>query len=201
MSLQMLSLFHLRADAAGSESPESAHPCGARGERHPSVPSAQAGRLGQDTRSLMAQLGAVVAVAASFLCASLFSSVHKIEEGHIGVYYRGGALLTSTSGPGFHLMLPFITSYKSVQTTLQTDEVKNVPCGTSGGVMIYFDRIEVVNFLVPNAVYDIVKNYTADYDKALIFNKIHHELNQFCSVHTLQEVYIELFGLLASSFV
>uniref|UniRef100_A0A671DS70 Erlin n=1 Tax=Rhinolophus ferrumequinum TaxID=59479 RepID=A0A671DS70_RHIFE len=141
----------------------------------------------------MAQLGAVVAVAASFFCASLFSAVHKIEEGHIGVYYRGGALLTSTSGPGFHLMLPFITSYKSVQTTLQTDEVKNVPCGTSGGVMIYFDRIEVVNFLVPNAVYDIVKNYTADYDKALIFNKIHHELNQFCSVHTLQEVYIELF--------
>nr|XP_054364579.1 erlin-2 isoform X2 [Mirounga angustirostris] len=141
----------------------------------------------------MAQLGAVVAVASSFFCASLFSAVHKIEEGHIGVYYRGGALLTSTSGPGFHLMLPFITSYKSVQTTLQTDEVKNVPCGTSGGVMIYFDRIEVVNFLVPNAVYDIVKNYTADYDKALIFNKIHHELNQFCSVHTLQEVYIELF--------
>ncbi|XP_051038162.1 erlin-2 isoform X2 [Phodopus roborovskii] len=99
----------------------------------------------------MAQLGAVVAVASSFFCASLFSAVHKIEEGHIGVYYRGGALLTSTSGPGFHLMLPFITSYKSVQTTLQTDEVKNVPCGTSGGVMIYFDRIEVVNFLVPNA--------------------------------------------------
>eukprot|EP00069_Balaena_mysticetus_P000484 bmy_14645T0 len=63
----------------------------------------------------MAQLGAVLAVAASFLCASLFSAVHKIEEGHIGVYYRGGALLTSTSGPGFHLMLPFITSYKSVQ--------------------------------------------------------------------------------------
>lgn len=41
---------------------------------------------------------------------------------------------------------------------------------------------------------DTVKNYTADYDKTLIFNKIHHELNQFCSVHTLQEVYIELFG-------
>lgn len=33
------------------------------------------------------------------------------------------------------------------QVTLQTDEAKNVPCGTSGGVMIYFDRIEVVNIL------------------------------------------------------
>ena len=43
-------------------------------------------------------------------------------------------------------------------------------------------------------VHAIVKNYTADYDKSLIYNKIHHELNQFCSVHNLQEVYIDLFG-------
>jgi erlin len=42
-------------------------------------------------------------------------------------------------------------------------------------------------------VYEIVKNFTADYDKTLIYNKIHHELNQFCSVHSLQEVYIDLF--------
>lgn len=42
-------------------------------------------------------------------------------------------------------------------------------------------------------VADIVKNYTADYDKTLIFNKVHHELNQFCSAHTLHEVYIDLF--------
>merc|ERR1719336_1196508 len=91
------------------------------------------------------------------------------------------------------MMIPFLTSVRNVQTTLQTDEVKNVPCGTSGGVMIYFDRIEVVNVLQSAAVYDIVKNYTADYDKPLIFDRVHHELNQFCSSHSLQEVYIELF--------
>uniref|UniRef100_A0A8C2KIR5 Erlin-1 n=1 Tax=Cyprinus carpio TaxID=7962 RepID=A0A8C2KIR5_CYPCA len=142
----------------------------------------------------MAHVGAVVAAMAGVMAILLHSSIHKIEEGHLAVYYRGGALLTAPNGPGYHIMLPFITSYRSVQTTLQTDEIKNVPCGTSGGVMIYFDRIEVVNMLVPSAVVDIVKNYTADYDKTLIFNKIHHELNQFCSVHTLQEVYIELFG-------
>ncbi|XP_074448595.1 LOW QUALITY PROTEIN: erlin-1 [Larus michahellis] len=141
----------------------------------------------------MAQAGAVVAAAAGLLVFFLYSSIHKVEEGHLAVYYRGGALLSSPSGPGYHIMLPFVTTFKSVQTTLQTDEVKNVPCGTSGGVMIYIDRIEVVNKLAPYAVYDIVRNYTADYDKTLIFNKIHHELNQFCSAHTLQEVYIELF--------
>merc|ERR1719422_1833531 len=91
------------------------------------------------------------------------------------------------------MMLPFLTTVRNIQTTLQTDEVKNVPCGTSGGVMIYFDRIEVVNILESEAVQDIVKNYTADYDKPLIFDKVHHELNQFCSVHNLQEVYIDLF--------
>ncbi|XP_059143875.1 erlin-1-like [Physella acuta] len=120
-------------------------------------------------------------------------SIHKIEEGHVGVYYRGGALLSTTSEPGYHFMLPVLTSFRSVQTTLQTDEVKNVPCGTSGGVIIYFERIEVVNKLDTSAVFDIVKNYTADYDKTLIYNKIHHELNQFCSSHNLQEVYIDLF--------
>uniref|UniRef100_A0AAQ6A4T2 Band 7 domain-containing protein n=1 Tax=Amphiprion ocellaris TaxID=80972 RepID=A0AAQ6A4T2_AMPOC len=125
----------------------------------------------------MAQWGAIFSIVAALGGAALLASVHKIDEGHTGVYYRGGALLTTTSGPGFHLMLPFITTYKSVQTTLQTDEVKNVPC------------VLVFSF----AVYDIVRNFTADYDKALIFNKVHHELNQFCSVHSLQEVYIGLF--------
>ena len=51
----------------------------------------------------------------------------------------------------------------------------------------------MVNILESEAVQDIVKNYTADYDKPLIFDKVHHELNQFCSVHNLQEVYIDLF--------
>ncbi|ENN76927.1 erlin-1 [Dendroctonus ponderosae] len=120
-------------------------------------------------------------------------SLHRIEEGHVGIYFRGGALLPGMSYPGYHMMIPLLTGYKSVQVTLQTDEVTNVPCGTSGGVMIYFDRIEVVNYLNVNSVMDIVRNYTADYDRTLIFNKIHHELNQFCSIHTLHEVYIDLF--------
>ena len=142
----------------------------------------------------MATPSAVVAVVvAVLLFVTCNFSLHKIDEGHVGIYYRGGALLKETSTPGFHMMIPFITTFRSIQVTLQTDEVKNVPCGTSGGVMIYFDRIEVVNILNANSVYDIVRNFTADYDKALIFNKVHHELNQFCSVHNLHEVYIDLF--------
>jgi regulator of protease activity HflC (stomatin/prohibitin superfamily) len=92
--------------------------------------------------------GAIVLVVLVAVAAVMVNfSLHKIEEGNVGVYYRGGALLNGVYGPGYHLMVPFITTYFSVQITLQTDEVKNVPCGTSGGVMIYFDRVEVVNIL------------------------------------------------------
>jgi len=80
-----------------------------------------------------------------------------------------------------------------VQVTVQTDKVTNIPCGTSGGVMLWIDRVEVVNRLKPEYVYDTIKNYTVHYDRIWIFDKIHHEINQFCSRHTLQEVYIDLF--------
>ncbi|XP_066486662.1 erlin-1-like isoform X2 [Tiliqua scincoides] len=136
---------------------------------------------------------AALAGAAALLGLLLYAAVHRVEEGHVAVYYRGGALLPALSGPGLHLLLPLVTTHRAVQTTLQTDEVKNVPCGTSGGVVIYIDRIEVVNVLAPHAVHGVVRNYTADYDQTLIFGKIQHELNQFCSAHTLQEVHVELF--------
>uniref|UniRef100_A0A7N6AEX1 Erlin-1 n=1 Tax=Anabas testudineus TaxID=64144 RepID=A0A7N6AEX1_ANATE len=135
----------------------------------------------------MPYVGALFGTIAGVMAIMLHSSIHKIEEGHLAVYYRGGALLTTPNGPGYHIMLPFITTYRAVQTTLQTDEIKNVPLL---GISV------TVVFALLYAVVDIVRNYTADYDKTLIFNKIHHELNQFCSVHTLQEVYIELFDII-----
>ena len=40
----------------------------------------------------------------------------------ISVCFRGGALLTTVTAPGYHVMLPFVTTVRIVQTTLQTDE-------------------------------------------------------------------------------
>lgn len=119
--------------------------------------------------------------------------LHQVPEGHVGVYWRGGALLKTISEPGFHLMLPYITRFEPIQVTIQTDKVKNIPCGTKGGVMIDFEKIEVVNRLRKEYVYDTILNYGVTYDKTWVYDKIHHEINQFCSVHSLQEVYIDKF--------
>ena len=124
---------------------------------------------------------------------------HVIDSGHIGVYKRGGALLNSWTEPGLHFMLPLITTYHQVQVTLQTDQVRDIPCGTSSGVVIRFEKIEVVNRLRKNLAHQTIKNYTVKYDQTWIFSKIHHEINQFCSSHTLQEVLIEKFNILDES--
>lgn len=117
----------------------------------------------------------------------------------MGVYWRGGKLLDRVTTPGYHMMLPLITTCGQVQTTVQTDKVTNIPCGTSGGTVIMFERIEVVNQLRHDFVHGTIKNYTVDYDKTWIYDKIHHEINQFCSAHTLQEVYISKFDTLDES--
>lgn len=122
--------------------------------------------------------------------------LHKVPEGHLGVYYRGGALLDRVTGPGFHWKTPLITQHYAVQVTVQTDKVTDIPCGTSGGTIIAFDKVEVVNQLHASAAHAIVKNYTVHYDRTWIYDKIHHEINQFCSQHTLQEVYIDKFDRL-----
>lgn len=124
------------------------------------------------------------------------AGLHRVPEGHVAVYYRGGALLDKMEMPGFHVKLPGITQVSHVQTTVQTDHVRNIPCGTAGGTVISFDRIEVVNQLRRDAVLDIVKNFTTDYDRTWIYDKIHHEVNQICSRSTLEEMYISKFDSL-----
>lgn len=56
---------------------------------------------------------------------------------------------------GFHTKLPFITSMAQVQVSIQTDQVLEIPCGCSGGVMLTFDKIEVVNRLNKSHVLEV----------------------------------------------
>jgi hypothetical protein len=44
-------------------------------------------------------------------------------------------------------MIPFVNKMERVQVTLKTDKVSNVSCGTSNGINIMFEQIEVLNVL------------------------------------------------------
>jgi len=56
-----------------------------------------------------------------------------------------------------------------------------------------------VNQLAKDHVLQTTRSYGLEYDKVWIFDKIHHEINQFCSRHTLQEVYIDHFDTIDES--
>jgi len=131
-----------------------------------------------------------------FALVVLLLGTHIVEEGHVGMYWVGGALLEMQTDPGIRWMVPFITKFADVQVTLQTDTVTNIPCGTSGGTTIYFDKIEVVNRLDKSKALNTIRLFGVNYDRTWIFDRIHHEINQFCSSHTLQEVYIDQFETL-----
>ena len=59
--------------------------------------------------------------------------------------------------------------------------------------MYWFLCLQVVNRLHKDHVYETLLNYGVQYDNTWIYDKIHHEINQFCSVHSLQQVYIDMF--------
>ncbi|KAL9252705.1 Erlin-2-B-like protein [Drosera capensis] len=114
--------------------------------------------------------------------------VHQVPEGHVGVYWRGGALLQTITNPE-----SFTKKRKFKPLVCSSVQVRDIPCGTKGGVMINFTRIEVVNRLRKEYVYDTLLQYGVHYDNTWIYDKIHHEINQFCSSHSLQQVYIDMF--------
>ncbi|KAF6169261.1 hypothetical protein GIB67_013691 [Kingdonia uniflora] len=69
-------------------------------------------------------IAVMILVPASFSSAnSSFSIIYQVPEGHVGVYWRGGALLKAITEPDFHLKMPLITQFEPIQVTLQTDQI------------------------------------------------------------------------------
>lgn len=146
------------------------------------------------------QLSFLCFAAGISLCAFwLLAPFHFVPEGHVGIYKHFGAIQTDVTKPGLHFHLPMVTEVMTVQVTLQTDRVENIPCGTKEGITVYFGAIEVDNQLNETHALDTIRRFGPDYDQKWIFAKIHHEINQFCSGHTLQEVYIDQFSTIDES--
>jgi regulator of protease activity HflC (stomatin/prohibitin superfamily) len=64
------------------------------------------------------ELTFLLALAALIPLIFLQSGFHVVQEGHVGIYFRGGALLDSITEPGYHFKFPFFTSFENVQVTV-----------------------------------------------------------------------------------
>jgi len=113
-------------------------------------------------------------------------SLHQVEEGQVVLIKKFGRLQQRLYLPGFHLFVPFVEKPLTVNVAVHTDSITNVPCGTSSGMLITFQRVEVVNRLSKELAYETVKNYSMNYERFWLHDKVHHEVNQFCSKYNLQ---------------
>jgi regulator of protease activity HflC (stomatin/prohibitin superfamily) len=104
----------------------------------------------------------ILGLVAAYVVA-LLSGFHEVKEGYVGIYKKLGVLQPALSEPGFHFRIPMYEEFIEMKISIQTDVVINIPCGTSNGTLVYFDKIEVVNKLKKEFVYDTVLNYTEDY--------------------------------------
>ena len=60
-------------------------------------------------------LGILSVIGIFIIIAALISSIHRVHEGNVALYYRNGALLPDYSGPGVHTCTPFVTTVLQVQ--------------------------------------------------------------------------------------
>ena len=121
---------------------------------------------------------------------------YRVPELHLGLFYIGGALQESVAQPGFQWRMPFVTILVTVPISFQTNIVSNAPCGTKGGVVVSFDRIEIVYRLNPSTVLYTVQNYGANYAKTWIADPLPALVNDLCSTMDLAELYILKFDTL-----
>ena len=75
--------------------------------------------------------------------ACVIAALHRIHEGHVGVYYKYGALMEDITPPGVHWMQPFVTEVVSIRITPETETMEPMICTTRDGVRNVFRDVQV----------------------------------------------------------
>jgi len=119
----------------------------------------------------------------------ILSSIHKIEEGNVGVYYKYGAIMDTVTHPGIHYMTPFIVDVYEIQIRPQTDTLKPMRSVTKDGIQNTFKDVQVITRIRVDKLVYMIKNYGRDFKHALVFDRIKEELRIFCANSTIDEVY------------
>ena len=83
----------------------------------------------------------VVVFAVTVSC--LVASIHKVNEGKVGIYIKNGALLDAYTNPGVNTMAPWVTVVKEVGVRPQTDVLEPIKTVTKDSILITFADVQV----------------------------------------------------------
>ena len=123
------------------------------------------------------------------ITAVLLSSIHRIEEGNVGVYFKYGALMNETTQPGIQYMTPFVVDVIEVQTRPQTDSLPTIISVTRDGIENTFKDVQVISRVRQEKLVPLVRKFGIQFRESLIFDRVKEELRIFCANNTIDDVY------------
>jgi len=138
-------------------------------------------------------VSSLLVVSVAIVIACLVDSYHKIEEGHVGIYFRHGALQTRVTEPGVHFMMPFIEDFREVRVRPETFTMESVKAITKDGIENTFREIQAITTVKKDKIITMTKQFGVDFKNVLIYDRIKENLRIFCANHTINEVYNTLF--------
>ena len=142
------------------------------------------------TRRMKCAIGSGTVVFCVFAIAILMgTSAHKIMQGEIGIYFKGGALQDKVTQPGIHFAMPFITEIQRIKIRPRTDKLPAITTITKDGITNNFHDVQVISDVKAGAVVALVKKYGMEFHETLVFDRIYEEIRIFCANHTIDEVY------------
>jgi len=137
-------------------------------------------------------LVAIVALGA-LIIGLIVSSLHNIDEGNVGVYYKYGALMDDSSAPGMHTMQPFVTTVEQVMVRPDTYTLNNIYAITRDGIQIEFRDVQVIVRVQRSGVVKLIRKFGKKFLAPLVFDRIREEIRLFSANHTIDDIYNEEF--------
>lgn len=134
----------------------------------------------------------IVFTAIVIIIACLASGFHTINEGHVGIYFKYGALQDKTTIPGVNYMQPFVSSFREIKIRPQTDTT-DVEAVTQDGIKINFDDIQIITRIKMGSLHEMVSLYGLEFKQALVYDRIKEELRTYCANNTIDDVYSSKF--------
>lgn len=116
----------------------------------------------------------------------LFSSITKVNTGHVGVLTLFGKVTGETLGEGIHLINPMKTNNEMSVQTQTIKESANVP--SSEGLMMALDT-SLIYHLNPDSAAHVFQTIGADYEDKVVENNLRSAIREATASHTANALY------------
>ena len=99
-----------------------------------------------------------------------------------------GALSNTSTQPGVHWSVPFVTVIEEITIRPQTETLEAISTVTRDGIQNTFHNIQVLSNVDGANLIPLIRKFGMDFRRALVYDRVSEELRTFCANHTIDEV-------------